>query len=279
MDNYNYSYNMQSPQKPPNIFKSFVYAFVPARYDQLIKVKTGSLIGFVTLLTLLGALISMTLFGISFIGETMEEIPNIVIRDGRLYTDDECMTATQISYLLVTDDVDGFSYEYARAVADQGYRQIMLVGREKMSVMRYGEYQELYLADLVGEGEIVLKDVVRPFLFLAIAIIFVIYYIGSASWYFLCSAVLLLIGLIYAQAFKRRLGAGAIFRIAVYSKVLMYVATTLVSALSLLRFSVPMLLRVVITLIFMALIFHFMPREDENRTWLPGQPGGPPTQM
>lgn len=263
MDIYNYQNNTPPPQKSLNIFKSFLYAFVPTKYDQLIKVKTGSLIGFVTLLTLIGVMIVMTAFGIMFMGEMNEEIPDVVIRDGRLYTDDEYLTTTQVSYLFVTDNVDEFSREDAKALADSGYRQIMLVGRDKISVMRYGQYQEIYYANIVGYGEeIRIKDVAKTFLYIGIAIIFMVFYIGNTIWYFLSSAILLLIGLILAQLFRRRLKAGQIFRIAVYSRVLGYVAATLVSACSFLDVSVPMFIRIATTLIFMVAVFHFMPRED-----------------
>lgn len=263
MDIYNYQNNTQPPQKPPNIFRSFLYAFIPTKYDQLIKVKTGSLIGFVILLTLLGALVEMTAFGIRFMGEMNEEIPNIVIRDGRLYTDGDYLATTQITYLYVTDDVDEFSYEDTKALVDSGYRQIMLIGRDKISVLRYQEYQELYFADVVGYGEeIAIKDLEKVLLCIAVAIMSMIFYVGSAIWYFLSSAILLVIGLILAQLFGRRLNAGQIFRIAVYSRVLGYAAATLVNAFSFLSFSVPTFIRIAITLIFMTAVFYFIPRED-----------------
>lgn len=84
---YNYQNNTQPPQKSPNIFKSFVYSFIPEKYRQLMNVKTGSMIGFVMLLMLVVTLIDFVLFGISYKGEFGDGFPDIVIRDGQLHID------------------------------------------------------------------------------------------------------------------------------------------------------------------------------------------------
>ena len=61
-------------QKAPNIFQQFAYSFVPNLYDRLAKVKTGSMIGFVTLLVLAATLLSFVSVMVSFSGIDMEEI-------------------------------------------------------------------------------------------------------------------------------------------------------------------------------------------------------------
>lgn len=262
MDNHGFQTNAQVTQKPPNIFKAFVYAFIPPRYDQLIKVKTGSMIGFVILLTLIGALIEMAAFGLRYSGEFTEEFPDAVIRDGKLYIDDDYLMNTHSSYVFVTDDVDEFSYEDVKALSNSGYRQVMLIGRDKIALMRYQEYREIHFADVAVYGEeIVIKDIVMPFLIIVIALVFVFFFVGSALWYFLCSAILLVVGLILAQIFKNNLGAGQLYRIAVYSRVIGYVAATLVNAFSSMHSSIPMFYRALITVLVMIAAIRFMPQK------------------
>lgn len=78
------------------------------------------------------------------------------------------------------------------------------------------------MADVVGE-EFLLKDWFKekllPILYLLIVVVSVVFFIFGILWYFLCSAIYLLIGMLIASAFEKSLGAGQIFKIAVYSKV------------------------------------------------------------
>ena len=61
----NYGSNPE-PVKVPNIFQQFVLAFIPPQYNRLTKVKTGSMIGFVTLLALIATILSFVVFALSF---------------------------------------------------------------------------------------------------------------------------------------------------------------------------------------------------------------------
>lgn len=276
MDNYGYQNHTQTAPKPPNIFRAFLYAFIPARYDQLVRVRTGSLIGFVILLVLLATLAQMTVFGIRYVGEYNEEFPDIVIRDGRLYIDREYLLDERTRYLLVTDEVDGFSREEVEALADAGYRQILLVGRDKIAAMQHREYQELYFADVVGQGEeFLIKDALRVILYMAVALVALIFFICGVLWYFLCSAILLVIGLIAAQLLKRDLSAGQLFRIAVYSRVLVYVSAAFVSAISFMHFSIPNFFKAAFTVLFLIAAIRFMPQPNEGPMNGTGNPYGP----
>lgn len=60
--------------KVPNIFEQFAYAFVPPKYGSPVKVKVGSMIGFVVLLTLLATILSAVKFFIDFsrIGNSLD---------------------------------------------------------------------------------------------------------------------------------------------------------------------------------------------------------------
>lgn len=266
---YNYQYYTQPPQKSPNIFKSFVYSFIPEKYRQLMNVKTGSMIGFVTLLMLVVTLIDFALFGISFKGELGDGFPDIVIRDGQLHIDKNFLYNSDGIYVFITDEVDEYSYEEVRALANSGYSQILMAGRDKLAYMRYWEYQEIYFSDIADVGEeLVIKDWLKenllPVLYVFIVIVFVVFFIFRVPWYFLCSAIYLLIGMLIASAFGKRLQAGQIFKIAVYSKVPVFMLALLVEVVSLMHSSMPVFIRIIITIIFMVVVFGFLSKEEKR---------------
>lgn len=267
---YNYQDNTQPPQKSPNIFKAFVYSFIPDKYRQLMNVKTGGMIGFVTLLMLVATLINFVVFGFSYMREFGDEFPDIVIRDGQLHIDKNFLYKTKNrTYVFITDEVDEYSYADVKNLADSGYTQILLAGRDKLSYMRYGEYEEIYFSDIAGVGEeLVMKDWFKenlmPVLYVIIIIVFVVFFIFSVLWYFLCSAIYLLFGMLIANAYGKSLRAGQIFKIAVYSKVPVYILALFVQSASLMHSSMPVYIRIIITLIFMVVVFRSISKEEKR---------------
>lgn len=267
---YNYQNNAQPPQKSPNIFKSFVYSFIPEKYSQLMNVKTGGMIGFVTLLMLVVTLINFALLGISYRGEFGDAFPDLVIRDGQLHIDNNFLYKTNTTYVFITDEVDEYGYEEVKALADSGYSQILLAGRDKLAYMRYREYQEIYFSDMAGVvgEEFVLKDWFKekllPILYILIVIVFVVFFIFGILWYFFCSAIYLLIGMLIASAFGKSLRAGQIFKIAVYSKVPVYMVALLVEVVSLMHSTMPVFIRIIITLIFMVVVFRSLSKAEKR---------------
>lgn len=266
---YNYQNNTQPPQKSPNIFKSFVYSFIPEKYRQLMNVKTGSMIGFVTLLMLVVTLIDFALLGISFKSGFVDGFPDIVIRGGQLHIDKNFLYNSNGIYVFITDEVDEYSYEEVKALANSGYSQILMAGRDKLAYMRYWEYQEIYFSDMADVGEeLVIKDWLKenllPILYVFIVIVFLVFFIFRVLWYFLCSAIYLLIGMLIASAFGKRLQAGQIFKIAVYSKVPVFMLALLVEVVSLMHSSMPVFIRIIITLIFMVVVFGFLSKEEKR---------------
>ena len=256
-------------QKAPNIFQQFIYSFVPPRYDCLTKVKTGSMIGFVTLFMLVVTLVSFLDLVISYPSDFIEGLPDIVIRDGEMHIAEDVFYDTSYTYVNVTDEVDKFSYEDVRGLEKAGYRQILLVGREKISLLNDGKYQELYFDELVGSGELVLKDwyenTVEPILWICIVVGYVFFYIFRTLWYFLCAAIYLLIAMIAAQIFKKKRTAGDLFRVAVYSKVFMFVVVMARDLIPFIFIPIPLVIRVVLTIAFMCVAVWFMLRNNGNQ--------------
>lgn len=97
----------------------------------------------VTLLMLVVTLINFALLGIRYRGEFGDGFPDLVIRDGQLHIDNNFLYKTDTIYVFITDEVDEYGYEEIKALADSGYSQILLAGRDKLAYMRYWEYQEI----------------------------------------------------------------------------------------------------------------------------------------
>ncbi len=262
---YNYDGNCE-PQKAPNILQQFVLAFIPPRYDGLTRVKTGSMIGFVTLLALVATIISFLSLMIGFSPSDMKELagylPDFEISGGRLHLDEDFMYDEDPILIYMTEDIDEFTYEDAAELAGEGYQDVLLVGRNRISVMQNGEYQQLDFADFGSELEISREWIIEqliPIIMVVIVIGYICFFIGRICWYFLCAAIYMLFGMLIASIMKKQLSAGALYRTAVYAKVLMFVIATLISAVPFVVLSVPFMFRLVITLVFMGFAIAKLP--------------------
>ncbi len=265
---YNYGGNPE-PQKAPNIFQQFGLSFIPPQYNRLTKVKTGSMIGFVTLLAFVSTVIIFAFLLIIFksinMSEWADQLPDFEIRDGQLYTEEDFLYAEDNLYIRITDDVSEFSSEDAYELAAEGYWYVWLMGRDRFSLMQNGQYQQFDFSDF-GSSMVIDKDwfvdMIVSFLKVFFVMGFVIFFVGRVFWYFLCAAVYLLIAMFIASVMmKKQLSAGTLFRVAVYSKVLMFVVTTFLSGFSLAGVSIPFLFRVAVTVVFMGFAIAKLPEE------------------
>ena len=264
---YNYGGNPE-PQKAPNIFQQFGLSFIPPQYNRLTKVKTGSMIGFVTLLSFISTVIIFAFLLIIFktinMSEWVDQMPDFEIREGQFHIEEDFEFDMAPAYIYMTDDVGEFSYEDVYELADEGYWNIILVGRDRLSLMQNGQYQQADFSDL-GSGIVIDKDMfvdtVISFMKVFVVIGFVIFFVGRVFWYFLCAAVYLLWALLIASFMKKQLSAGTLYRAAVYSKVLMFVVATFLSMFSLAGVSIPFLLRVAVTVVFMGFAIAKLPEE------------------
>lgn len=257
------------PEKAPNIFQQFVLAFIPPRYSRLTKVRTGSMIGFVTLLALIATILSFVSVAISFSSISgsgwADAIPDFEVADGRLYIDGDFEYGESGMYVYITDEISGFTYDSASQIAAQGYYNIILIGRDRISIMRNGEYQQGNFRNLGDDMEISKDWIVNTFMPLMMAFIgvgYIFFFVGRVFWYFLCAAIYLVIALIISSILKRQLSAGALFRTAVYSKVLMFVAVSILDLIPFVNISVSLILRIAITTGFMAFAIVKLPDRD-----------------
>lgn len=265
---YNYSSN-QEPEKAPNIFQQFVIAFIPPQYSRLTKVKTGSMIGFVTLLALIATIISYVSLAISFASFNdsgwTDAIPDFEIADGRLYIDEDFVFDESGMYIYMTDDISGFTYDTASGIAAEGYRNVILIGRDRISLLQNGEYQQGDFSNLGSDVEISkdwIVDTLMPIMMVLLTLGYVIFFVGRVFWYFLCAAIYLLLAMLIASCMKKQLSSGELFRVAVYSKVLMFVVATFLDVLPFAFLSVPFILRIAITIGFMGFAIYKLPEKS-----------------
>lgn len=262
---YNYGGNSEQ-QKAPNILQQFGLSFIPPRYDELTRVKTGSMIGFVTLLALVATIISFLSLMIGFSPSDMKEVagylPDFEISGGRLHLEEDFVYDEEPIVIYMTEYIEEFTYEDAAELADEGYQDILLVGRDRISLMQNGEYQQLDFADFGSELEISRDWIIEqliPIIMVVIVIGYICFFIGRICWYFLCAAIYMLFGMLIASVMKKQLSAGALYRTAVYAKVLMFVIATLLSAVPFVVLSVPFMFRFVITMVFMGFAIAKLP--------------------
>lgn len=261
----NYGGNAE-PQKAPNIFQQFVLAFVPTRYDRLTKVKTGSMIGFVTVLALVAVLLSfgsvMTVFTSVDMEELGEELPDFTLENGQFHIEEDFLLDEGSVFVYMTEDIGSFSYEDTAGIADEGYSDIILIGRDGISLMQDGQYQQADFSDLDFGVEIDrdwIVSTLMPFIVFALIIAYIIIFVGLGLGYFLFAAIYFLFAMLIASIMKKQIETGELFRVAVYSKVLMFVVATVLDVLPFVSFSVPFLLRVAITMGFMAFAIAKLP--------------------
>ena len=261
--------NTQPPQKAPNIFKQFVLAFVPNQYGRLAKVKTGSMIGFVVLLVLLATIIGFVRFSTVVLPlinqlETSDSIPDFSIKNGKLSIGREVAFDQDGIFIYITDEVDRFTYQDAEALEDAGYRQVMLISQTNMVIMDDGEYQQAKWSDLGNTTTIDkewLIDTILPVAWVAVVVGYLFYFVGRVFWYFFCAAIYLIVALIISSIMNKKVSGGALYRVAVYSKVFMFVIMTFVGLISFIVLpgilTVPM--RFVITCVFMGVAISKLP--------------------
>ncbi len=221
-----------------------------------------------TLLALVATIISFVNLMIGFspsdIKEWASELPDFEIMNGRLYVEDDFMYDEGDTIIYMTDDISEFSYDDADELVDEGYQNILLIGQNRISIMQDGQYQQLNFSDFGSSFKISRDRMVESLASIIMVVIivgYVFFFVGRVFWYFLCAAVYLLFALLINSIAKKEQSAGELFRVAVYSKVLMFVVATFLSILPFVHFSVPFLFRVVITVAFMGFAIANLPEK------------------
>ena len=265
--NYQYGMNEQQPQKAPNIFKQFAFAFVPPKYKELARAKTGSMIWLIILLvffiTGIGYLLIMAdyIFN-SGIGETLDSMPYFELENGELFIDDELCVEEGSTIIYVTDEIREFGYDDVEELQERGFVDIMLLGRYNMCLYTDREYKEMQYYEL-GDISITKDDVENwagPYVWIIMFVVYAIWFVLRVVWYFLSAAIYLLIGMLLALIYGKQIGSGHIYRAAVYAKIPMFIFVSLWNALPL-GLTFPGILKVIVTLVFLGLGVWFLPEK------------------
>lgn len=233
-------YNTYTKTEPsqnikPNIMKQLGYSFIPHRYEKLAAVKTGSMIGFVTLLCLVSTLCIFAGFIITFMirggaDAFLDWVPEFELQNGILSLEDDCFVRdTGYAYVYLTDQIDGFGQDDIDYIIEQGYSRAILGGNERMVLITNREYVERYYTefgeDLYLNRKIVVEKLM-PLLWVVFGIISLIFFVGRTFWYFGCASLYFLAALLITILFRQKIPAGTLFRVAVYAKVPMFAVTT-----------------------------------------------------
>lgn len=257
-------------QKAPNIFMQFVYSFVPPRYSRLAKVKTGSMIGFVTLLMFVITLVSFVTLGLKYIASggvesALDELPDFELKDGYFSIDEEYFYDEDEMLVFLSDYEEEYTYDDVMELSSLGYRMILLVTCDKLCILNNGKYQEFYFYQMADGFEFNKDWIVNslmPVLWVFLVIGFVIFFVCRTLWYFLCAAIYLLIAMLIALICQKRASAGDLFRVAVYSRVPMFVVALLLSVLPFVSFSVPGIVRIFVTIVIMGFGVWSLPQNN-----------------
>lgn len=259
--------NQQYSQKAPNIFVQFAYSFVPPKYRELAKVKVGVMIAFVVLLVFILTGINFASLAIGYVAsggvsEALDMFPDFMIDDGEFQIEETFLYNEAPMLWYMTDDIREFTYDDAKSYAQQGYTDIILVGRDMFSIYQDGEYQELYFDDLddFTFSKETIENQIMPFLWIIILLGYVVWFLFRTLWYFLCAAVYMLPAWIVTLIAKKNVSAGNLFRAGVYSKVFMFVFVSIWDMLPI-PFAFPGILRVLATTVFLGFAVLFMPEK------------------
>ncbi|MCM1326887.1 MAG: DUF1189 domain-containing protein [Bacteroidales bacterium] len=256
---FNDNSGYQQPQKAPNIFRQLAFSFVPPKYERLTKVKTGSMIGFVTLLALVVTIVEFIIFSVGFAlitkPETLEEyIPEFSLKNGELSISEEVVLDQATMLIYITDEQDYFTRDEVQALIDKGYTQVMLVGKKNFALMQNEYFSQISYKDL-GSDFSIDKDwainELPPIVWICCAIGYVFYFVGRIFWYFICAAAYLLLGLIICSAIGKKVSEGALYRVAVYAKVPMFLIALLFSMIPFVGSGLLTLVRPIVTIALM----------------------------
>ena len=255
-NDYNTGYG-QTPSSTPNIFKQFIYSFVPPKYNELAQAKVISMILLILIVIIMASVILYGKHILSYtindgLSDIIDSAPDFQVSGGEFSIAEDVYVEDDGLVFYLTDEIDEFDYYDVEQYLDGGFDQIMLVSRYNLCIYRLEDgYQELALrdlgtvsftkADLVKWGDIVIYGL------LLIADAFSL--VGNLLWYFPAAGIYLLVGMLLALIFRKKISAGHLFKAAVFAKLPFFIIAT---AFKFVGFDYGILgfLRIVLTLTF-----------------------------
>lgn len=229
-----------------NIFKEMALAIYDYKsYQNFLNNKKGKVFGFGVVLMLFYWIITMGIpFGQILVGsdglvnQIKENVPDFELADGVLWVDDVVEYEDSGIYVNIDTDPDSFFYD-ASELGDllYDYSQVILMDSEKVIMKNNGQVQQYYFDEL--EGLEFSKDDLMgfiPFVYLWIAIIFILAYFWITALFFFGVLFVALLGMIVASCMKYPLTFGQLYLLGIYSRVLPLIIK---AAVSFLPFDIP----------------------------------------
>ena len=155
MNTYDYNENFQTEdtqsgmnviqtKKAPNIFKQFIFSFVPPKYAELANAKVGSMILMVCIVVLF---MSSLLFVVGIweeggINEMIGIFPDFEVRNGELFIEEPYFDDEDNNVWYITDEIEEFQYEDVEYYLNQGNEKVVLIGRYNVCIYENGEFKE-----------------------------------------------------------------------------------------------------------------------------------------
>lgn len=269
-NDYNTGYG-QTTSSTPNIFKQFIYSFVPPKYNELAQAKVISMILLILIVIIMASVILYGKHILSYtindgLSDIIDSAPDFQVSGGEFSIAEDVYIEDDDLVFYLTDEIDEFDYYDVEQYLDGGFNQIMLVSRYNLCIYTLDDgYQELALrdlgtvsftkADIVKWGDIVIYGV------LLIADAFSL--VGNLLWYFPAAGIYLLVGMLLALIFGKKISAGHLFKAAVFAKLPFFIIAT---AFKFVGFDYGILgfLRIVLTLTFFGFCIWFLPEKKEK---------------
>ena len=278
MNTYNYDENLQTVEereneeygqvrKAPNIIKQFVFSFVPPKYAELVNAKVGSMILMVCILILF---MSSLLFVVGIweeggINEMIGIFPDFEVRNGELFIEEPYFDDEDNNVWYITDEIEEFHYEDVEYYLNQGNEKVVLIGRYNVCTYEDGEFKEASLEEF--EDDIFSNEDIEQRAYPIVYIMFLgsalIVFVGKVCWYFICSAIYFLVGMLIAKIMGKKISNVHIFKAAVYAKIPFFVIANIIKLFGI-GFGVMAIPRELLTLIFLAFCIKNLPQKQEN---------------
>ncbi len=256
--------NVIQTKKAPNIFKQFIFSFVPPKYAELANAKVVSMILMVCILILF---ISSLLFAVEIweeggINEMVGIFPDFEVRNGELFIEEPYFDDEDNNVWYITDEIEEFQYEDVEYYLNQGNEKVVLIGRYNVCIYEDGEFKE---ASLKEQGDDIFsnKDIeesVYPFVYIMFLGSVLIVFVGKVCWYFISSAIYLLIGMLIAKIMGKKISNVNTFKAAVYAKIPFFVIANIIKLFGI-GFGVMAIPRELLTLIFLACCIKHLPQK------------------
>ncbi len=252
-----------------NFFAIPVFSFIPPKYKELVKEKSGKVFGALLICFVILSLI--TAFSVvSGMGEfkqmMIDDCPDFDLTNGVFTIEEDFKYEGEDSYLYVSDDIDKVSAADVEKIAKANKKldNIIIIGRKGCGNYDNGKIQTIDFDDFktftISKDKVV--NTYLPALNVILVICCVIGAFFSIAIYYLMSLILqFLTGGFSKWFFKRQLDEKERFRITVLGKFPPHVALWLFSKL---LFTLPFIVRLGIQMGFIILVLYFYTKREEG---------------